>query len=74
MAKPFYEKLAGLIEPRAEKDNADKARLVECYRYLGYYNLLNNDKEASISYWNKILEIDPEHQQAKQAIEALTKK
>ena len=74
LAKPFYEKLAGLIEPRAEKDNADKARLVECYRYLGYYNLLNNDKEASISYWNKILEIDPEHQQAKQAIEALTKK
>lgn len=74
LAKPFYEKLAGLIEPRAEKDKADNARLIECYRYLGYYNLLNNDKDASISYWNKILAIDPEHQQAKQAIEALTKK
>lgn len=74
LAKPFYEKLASIIEPRAEKDKADNARLVECYRYLGYYNLLNNDKETSISYWNKILEIDPENQQAKQAIEALTKK
>lgn len=74
LAKPFYEKLASIIEPRAEKDKADNARLVECYRYLGYYNLLNNDKETSISYWSKILEIDPENQQAKQAIEALTKK
>lgn len=74
LAKPFYEKLASIIEPRAEKDNADKARLVECYRYLGYYNLLNNDKDASINYWKKIIEIDPENQQANQALEALTKK
>lgn len=68
LAKPFYEKLAGMIEPKAEKDQADKARLVESYRYLGYYTLLQNDKAGADIYWNKILEIDPENEIAKQAL------
>lgn len=70
LAKPHYEKLAELIAPRAEKSNADKARLVECYRYLGYYSLLQNDKDTADTYWTKILEIDPENEIAKQALEA----
>lgn len=68
LAKPYYEKLAGMIEQRAEKDAADKARLVECYRYLGYYNLLKDDKATADTFWNKILEIDPENPIAKQAL------
>lgn len=70
LAKPHYEKLAEIISPRAEKSSADKARLVECYRYLGYYSLLQNDKATADTYWNKILEIDPENETAKQALEA----
>lgn len=70
LAKPHYEKLAELISPRAEKSAADKARLVECYRYLGYYSLLQNDKDTADTYWEKILEIDPENEIAKQALEA----
>lgn len=67
-AKPFYEKLAGMIEPKADKDAADKARLVECYRYLGYYTLLQNDKDGADVYWKKILELDPDNAIAKQAL------
>lgn len=73
LAKPFYEKLAGMIEARAEKTAADKARLIESYRYLGYYYLVKNDKAASVSYWTKLLEIDPTNEQAKQAMQALSK-
>lgn len=68
LAKPFYEKLAGLIEPKATKDNADKARLVECYRYLGYFSLMQNDKATADTFWKKILEIDPENDIAKKAL------
>lgn len=70
LAKPYYEKLAEIIAPRAEKTTADNARLVECYRYLGYYSLLQNDKDTADTYWTKILEIDPNNEIAKQALEA----
>ncbi len=78
LAKPYYEKVVSMIEPRAEKTASDNARLVECYRYLGYYYLLQMEKdpaakETSTSFWNKILAIDPENEIAKQAL-TLTKK
>lgn len=74
LAKPYYEQLASKIEPRADKDASDLKRLVECYRYLGYFHLLKNDIEASTSYWSKILEIEPDNAQAKQALESLSGK
>lgn len=73
LAKPLYEKVVSMIEPKAEKDKSDRARLIECYRYLGYYYLLNNDKEASKGFWAKIVELDPANQMAKQALEQLSK-
>ena len=72
LAKPFYEKVVATIEPREEKTAADNARLVESYRYLGYYYLLQNDKDTFTSYMNKILEIDPENEMAKNALGALS--
>ena len=56
----------------------DNARLVECYRYLGYYYLLQMEKdpaakETSTSFWNKILAIDPNNEIAKQALTLTTK-
>lgn len=73
LAKPYYDKVVSMIEPRAEKSATDNARLVECYRYLGYYYLLKEDKATSASYWNKILAIDPNNEIAKQAL-TITKK
>ena len=68
LAKPYYEKLVSVINARADKDKTDNTRLLEAYRYLGYYYLLQNDKETSNSYWNKILEIDPNDANAKLAL------
>lgn len=68
LAKPYYEQLVSLIEPRAEKSKADKSRLVKSYHYLAYYYLVNSDKATSDSYWNKILEIDPENAAATEAL------
>lgn len=73
LAKPYYDKVVEMIEPRAEKSASDNARLVECYRYLGYYYLLKEDKAASASYWNKILAIDPDNEIAKQALTITSK-
>lgn len=72
LAKPHYEKLVELILAKPEKDDTDYTRLIESYRYLGYYYLLKDDKTNSDIYWNKILEIDPENAMAKQAL-SLTK-
>ncbi len=68
LAKPYYEKLVEIISARPERDKTDMTRLLEAYRYLGYYYLLQDDKEASDNYWNKILEIDPEDANAKLAL------
>ncbi len=69
LAKPYYEKLVELIAPKATKEKADNARLLEAYRYLGaYYWLVLNDKEQGDVFFTKILEIDPENEQAKQAL------
>ena len=68
LAKPHYEKLAELINAKSQKSDSDKSRLVECYRYLGYYYLLKNDKSTSDGYWHKVLELDPENATAKQAL------
>ena len=67
-AKPHYEKLIEIIKSHATKGKNDDARLIESYRYLGYYYLLQNDKEKADSYWKLVLEIDPNNETAKQAL------
>jgi len=67
-AKPHYEKLVEIIIGKAEKDDKDNERLVEAYRYLGYYYLLQDNKTEADVYWNKVLEIDPNNETAKQAL------
>lgn len=72
LAKPFYEELVSIIEPREERSSADNARLVESYRYLGgYYFLKQDDKESALVYFNKILEVSPNDAQALQVVELL---
>lgn len=68
LAKPFYEALASSLSQKTDRDNVDNTRLIEAYRYLGYYHLLKNDKTTADSYWKKVLELDPENETAKQAL------
>ena len=67
-AKPHYEKLIEIIKGHTEKGNRDDERLIEAYRYLGYYYMLKNDNATAKGYWEKVLELDPENTVAKQAL------
>lgn len=72
LAKPYFEKLIELIEPKEEKDAADNSRLLRSYQYLGaYYFIVADDKENADVYWSKVLEVDPENEQAKQVMAIL---
>ena len=72
LAKPFYEQTATLIESKA--DPRFNTVLIECYSYLGYYSLVfKKDNALSLSFWNKIIAIDPNNATAKKAIEGIEK-
>jgi len=69
LALPYYQKLAEIIGPKAEKDNTDRARLIESYRYLiAYYFIQKDDKATAQQYAQKLLELDPENEIAKQVL------
>lgn len=56
-AKPFYEQTETLILSKA--DAKFNPVLIECYRYLGFYYFQKKDYNQSMTYWNKILAIEP---------------
>jgi tetratricopeptide (TPR) repeat protein len=75
LAKPFYEKVVEILE--ADKDglsDSNKRVLLEAYNYLGYYYYMKSDKDNTIKYWTKVLEIDPENTNAKLVLEDVNKK
>ncbi len=61
LAKPYFEKVIeiGSVEP--EKNKKD---LIDAYKYLGYYHYLKIEIPVSISFWKKVLELDPNDAQA----------
>lgn len=69
LAKPYYEKVAGILW--AKNDSKYNAALIECYSYLGYYYLLKSDYPVSKEFWNKILAIDPTNATAKKALDGI---
>ena len=68
LSKPYYEAAIALLEGDPAKNGR---MLIEAYRYLGYYYYIREDAPESIKYWEKILEIDPNHEMAKSALQAL---
>ena len=71
LAKPFYQAIVDHLANSATRDNSDNQRLIEAYRYLGSYYYLNKDEATSIASFKKILEIAPDDEAAKIALEAL---
>ena len=70
LAKPHYEKLVELLGNKADRDNTDKVRLIEAYRYLISYYLINkDDKNTAKEFAAKLQEVDPENETAKQVLE-----
>ena len=68
LAKPYYESAINLMDKNNPKDAKN---LIECYSYLGYYYYLQNDKDKSKEYWNKIIDIDPNNKTALDALNSM---
>lgn len=71
LAQPYYFKTATLVE--SKNDPRFNPVLIECYSYLGYYSLIQSDYPLSLSYWNKILAIEPDNSTALKAIAGIDK-
>ena len=71
LAKPFYQAIVDHLGNADNRDSGDNMRLIEAYRYLGSYYYLNKDEATSIANFKKILEIAPDDEAAKAALEAL---
>ncbi|MDD3321028.1 MAG: hypothetical protein PHS59_06245 [Paludibacter sp.] len=71
LAKPYYDQTVSLVESKA--DPKYNSVLIECYSYLGYYSLLQKNNTLSLSYWDKIIAIDPSNSTAKKAIDGIQK-
>jgi hypothetical protein len=84
-AKIMYEKVMSIIEAGDPKKN--KREVIESYRYFGSYYFFKCDRELktdmkssqadkkiSKGYFEKILELDPNDQQAKTVLQALNQK
>ena len=70
LAQPFYEQLAEIISAKAEKDNADVARMKEAGNFLMvYYLKIKDDVARSKEFAQKVAELDPENETAKQILE-----
>ncbi len=69
LAKPYYEKVVELLANKPDRAANENKYLVDAYHYLGaYYTIIANDKAQGDLYWNKILEINPDHKQAQIAL------
>jgi tetratricopeptide (TPR) repeat protein len=72
VAKSYYEEaLQYMLE-----NNANAARnkdIIDCYRYLASYHFTLNDLKLVGEYYEKILELDPDNEQAKKTLEILKK-
>lgn len=65
LAKGSYEKV---IEKAISDPVKYKNELIEAYSYFGYYFYVKKDASSSISYWQKVKDLDPTNQKAIQAL------
>jgi len=68
LAKPAYEMV---IEKALATPEKYKNELIEAYLYLGGYYAEKDDINKTREYFKKVIAIDPNHEQAKKALELL---
>ncbi len=73
LAKPFAEQLISVTMAKGERSEADNARLLFSYKYLSQYyiNIKKSDRKMAKSYFMKILEIEPDNENALKAVQIL---
>ncbi len=69
LAKPHYERASQILEAKADRDDAETKRLIECYRYLGWYYNEQANKEQCQNYWRKVKALDPSNTEADQFLQ-----
>ena len=73
LAVPHYEKLVE-VAAKDTSDATNRKHLIEAYGYLAAYEAnVDKDIDNSILYFEKLLELDPENEDAKKYVEILKK-
>ncbi|MCL2596881.1 MAG: tetratricopeptide repeat protein [Paludibacter sp.] len=75
-AKPYYEQMVEKIfaaNPDGNISDTGKKMLLEAYNYLCYHYYSVNNRDQSIEYGNKALEIDPNSANAKKILDYYAK-
>jgi len=70
VAKPYYEEALNFMLAN-NPDGKRNADIIQCYRYLASYYYSNNDLNSVGDFYKKILELNPNDEQAKQALDLL---
>lgn len=72
LAQPNYEKVVSMIMADSANISASrKKQLVEAYVYLGFAQLNKKNEQLAKEYFEKVLQIQPENQQAKDGLSSL---
>ncbi len=74
LAIPYYKKLVEVIGNETDDQN-NKKWLVEAYAYMAAYETnTQKDYTEAVDYFEKLLEVDPDNQDARKYITVLEKR
>ncbi|MDR1369386.1 MAG: tetratricopeptide repeat protein [Dysgonamonadaceae bacterium] len=73
LAKPYYEQALPILLESNENGRRNR-EIISIYNFLGAYYIQTDDSKSSQEYFNKILELDPNNERAKQILEGFEKK
>lgn len=74
LALPYYEKLYKLLINRPNRNEQEKAMIVEACQYMGSdYYFQKHDVGSARMWWQRILNHDPDNQTAKDALAKIKK-
>ncbi len=65
---PIAEQLVAVVTAKGEADDASTARLLNAYRFLAFHYTINKNRKRSRMYWQKVLELDPGNETAKNVL------
>ena len=64
----IYKKIAAFEEAKTQLDDDAKAYLEQVYYGLGYYYSKTGNAEVAKQYFNKVLTVNPNNENAKKAL------
>ena len=68
IALPYYQQYISLVEPKADKTASESNKLATAYQYLAVHYIQNDKVADAKAYAEKLLQIRPEDETAKQII------